>query len=89
MVVWAEIFHIYLVISLQDDKSLPNTSSSDEESSCISFSLLRPVVSSHMMLWLPMMFTARQPSVIEHHVVHWNADDVTTVLMTFVSLLPG
>ena len=34
-----------------------------------------------------MTFTARQPSVIEHNVTQWNADDVVTVLMTFVSRL--
>ena len=33
-----------------------------------------------------MMFTARQPSVTEHHVVQWNVDNAFTVLMT---LLPA
>ena len=48
---------------------------------------LRPVVSSHLMSWLPMTFTARQPSVIEHCLIHPTLDDVITVLTTFVSRL--
>ena len=68
---------------------LPNTNNLEPESSSISFWLLRPAVSSHVMTWLPMTFTARQPSVIEHRVMQANFDDVTTVLMTLFSLLFG
>ena len=68
--------------------TLPDTISSELSASSISFSALRPVVRSHVMSWLPMTFTARQPSVIEHSVTHLNRDDVVTVLMMwFISLL--
>ena len=80
---------IQLIFQMFVNNFLPNISSLDEESSSISFSLLSPVVSSHVMLWLPMTFTAKQPSVIEHHVVQWTADDTFTDLKMFVSLLFG
>ena len=66
---------------------LPNTYNFDEKSSSISFSLLRPVVSSHVMSWLPMTFTAKQPLVLEQCKMHLDLDDVITVLMTLFSSL--
>ena len=69
---------------------LPNTNNSAAESSSISFSLLSPVVSSHVISRSPMTFTARQPSVLEHSIRHLELDDVITILMTlFLSLLFG
>ena len=40
-----------------------------------------------MMSWFPMTFIARQQSVIEHHFVQLNDDDVMAVLMTSVFYL--
>ena len=68
-----------------DSLTLPNTNTTDAESFRISVSLLRPVVSSHVMSWLSMTFTARQPSVSEHCLIHPNFDGVLIVIKTLLS----